>query len=122
MRYNAYIEIEFDPNSINKISDILGVNANKHINGNWIYFISIDEDGDWVDFYDVFYNILKDKIQILDEELKINKDQINIWLVLEYEGQCNFEINPNDLAKLSSLEVTLCVSCYQGNLSKKVFS
>jgi len=78
MIYSTYIEIICHESSIPLIDSIFDVKANKHLNGNWIYFVSSNEISEVYKYYDSFYLILKDKIELLEKNLGIEKNLITI--------------------------------------------
>lgn len=43
-------------------------------------------------------------------------DDIVFHLNVEYDGQCNFEIDPSLLKKLSLIDAHLAITCYQAGL------
>lgn len=58
------------------------------------------------------YLILIDKFKFL-KEIQIEKDDISLWLLYEYENQCNMEFTPIELNLLSKLDITFCISCWE---------
>jgi hypothetical protein len=45
-------------------------------------------------------------------------DEVSIWYLYEYSGQCNMEFEPQDLKRLGNLGVRLCISCWEGEKEK----
>ncbi len=43
----------------------------------------------------------------------VNDDNVLIYLTIEWKDQCNFEIAPDLLARLSKLQLTLGITCYE---------
>lgn len=73
-------------------------------------------------YYDSFYLILKDKIELLEKNLGIEKNLITIWLVIEYVDKCDFKFNHPYLLNFGSLGLQFSISCYKSDLTFSVFS
>jgi len=71
-----------------------------------------DEQISRFDFINNFLDILEPKFPEL-EKLKIERSDITIWFLYEYDQQCNMEFNPNDMKRLGENGITLCISCWQ---------
>ena len=111
MQYTYSLKIVAPKLLDKEISQILEVEPNVPI-GNWEYEI-IEKDTDPpVDFIQVFMEILEPRIDRL-LELGITRDDISVWLLYEYEDQCNMEFSPAQMSRLAQNEITLCISCYQ---------
>jgi hypothetical protein len=65
-----------------------------------------------VAFVDEFLSVLDGKYEAL-EGLGINRDRITMWVLYEYDQQCNLEFNPDALKRLGNNGISLCVSCWQ---------
>lgn len=78
----------------------------------WSYIITEEEKDSPVEFINVFTNIIhKNKNQL--KTIGVEKENITIWLYYEYDVQCNIELRPDELKKLSEAEVPFCISCWQ---------
>lgn len=101
-----------------KINSILGVQNNKKshkLNLNWIYELIHDENLPTIkesNIIEHFLNILKNKYHIL-ESINIRREDISIWMIYEYDDQCNLEFNPEILERIGRNGISLCISCYQ---------
>lgn len=81
----------------------------------WIYNVDFDS------YFKKYKknNILEYLISLLENNIKniaklgIVSSDITVWIVYEYDDQCNFEFIPNDMKRLGQLNISLCVSCYQ---------
>lgn len=95
-----------------KINKVLGV---KSLNKSSIWKFQIIEHKNTppVFFIKKAYEILKDKFEVLEKELGIEKGQITIWQIIQYRGECNFEMSPEDAKLISEMGVTFCLSCYE---------
>jgi hypothetical protein len=65
-------------------------------------------------FVDVFLGVLQDKFSAL-ENIGVARDDITIWLLYEYDDQCNLEFSARDLKLLGNARISLCVSCWQAS-------
>lgn len=63
-------------------------------------------------FADYFISILNGKEAEL-KDININMDDISIWVLYEYQGQCNLEFNSTDLKKIGNAGISLCISCWE---------
>ena len=43
----------------------------------------------------------------------ISREDISIWVLYEYEGQCNMEYDPESMKKLGESGILLCISCWE---------
>ncbi len=58
-----------------------------------------------------FLELLESKC---DDLSQIKIEDISIWYLYEYYGQCNIEFQPNILKRMSNLNITICISCWEG--------
>lgn len=115
MRTFYSLRIDTDEANYNLVSSILGVGYTSTIGG-WVYEIVVGDDDRPFDFTEEFTSLLSGKTDLL-RELNITDDNITVWVIYEYIGQCNFEFSPKELERLSSFKLTLCISCYEGGLA-----
>ena len=49
----------------------------------------------------------------------VSREDISIWVLYEYEGQCNMEYDPVSMKKIGENGIVLCISCWEkeGELS-----
>ena len=47
------------------------------------------------------------------ESIGISRENISIWILYEYEGQCNMEYDPESMKKLGESGILLCISCWE---------
>ncbi len=64
------------------------------------------------DYIEYFLDLLEENYVKLSE-FGINKNDISIWYLYEYEDQCNMEFSPQILKRLGDNSITLCISCWQ---------
>jgi len=112
MKYFYSLRIDCEESNIAIINDILQVESNYHEVG-WGLEIIQDGKEDYVDFINNFLDILESKYDSL-REIEIPRSRISIWLIYEYQDQCNLEFAPEDLKRLGNNEISLCISCYEG--------
>lgn len=92
------------------VSKILEKNP-KDLSRGWIFEVE-SSDTMYFDYINEFLDILEGKYEKL-EQIGIVKSDISIWLIYEFNQQCNFEFIPKDLKRLGENEITLCVSCFE---------
>lgn len=73
----------------------------------------IGENDPWVDVISEFLDLLIGKYELL-EKLGVTRRDISIWLLYEYDEQCNMEFAPETTLRLGQEGITLCISCWQG--------
>jgi len=69
-------------------------------------------DEDNFDFIRHFTELLESKAEVL-KTLSVSADDISLWLLYKYEGQCNLEFTPEQLSSLASKKIALCISCWE---------
>jgi len=114
------LQIAFDPSiqTFNKLTDILGVqpidnlfNFPNNIPASWAYEVIDDKTDEYYDFINIFLDILETKYSEL-EKLNIKRSDISIWLLYEYDQQCNMEFDPQRLKRLGDNGISFCISCW----------
>jgi hypothetical protein len=108
------LEIDTKPENFEKIDTILKVSRDLSKNY-WIYgIVHADAPLEITESTVIshFLNILEGNYsQLLS--LGITSTNITIWMVYEYDDQCNMEFHSEDTKRLGDNGITLCVSCYQ---------
>ncbi|MBX3165339.1 MAG: hypothetical protein KF900_12765 [Bacteroidetes bacterium] len=114
------LEIHFDPSvdTFNKLTTILGVQPSddfadfpNKIPSCWTYEVVDDKPDEYFDFINIFLDILETKYADL-EKLNIKRDDITVWMLYEYDQQCNMEFDPARLKRLGDNGIKLCISCW----------
>ena len=108
------LNIDTTPDNLEQINNLLGVKQNKNT-GIWTYELihadtplAIQEDT----VISHFLNIIEGKYdQLL--RLGIKRENITLWIIYEYDNECNMEFHSEDTKRLGENGITLCVSCYQ---------
>ncbi|MBB5031350.1 hypothetical protein [Prosthecobacter vanneervenii] len=52
----------------------------------------------------------RDRMAVVVDDLD---HAISLWVLYEYDQQCNLEFSPEDLNRLAASKAVLCVSCWQ---------
>lgn len=102
LRISCTIEDQID-----KVSNLLNKSPSQKIGNMWCLEVEERESDEYFDFV----SILKGNYKQL-ESIGILREDISIWFLYEYEGQCNMEFLPDSLKKLGENEISLCVSCW----------
>ena len=76
------------------INKILGVESNSPHKG-WELGLEEKEEDEHIPFIQYFLTVLDGKYDQL-KEIGITREDISIWMLYEYEGQCNMEFSPKD--------------------------
>lgn len=107
--YNLQIDAPKD--QYEEINIILGVESNSPHSG-WQLGRIQRENDEYIPYIDFFLSILDGKYEALGK-IGINRNDISIWKLYEYEGQCNMEFSPKDMYRLGKEGIVLCVSCWE---------
>ncbi len=110
MPYTYTLRIHAPDETHSQISKILGQNPNA--THGWAYQLEEKTEDAPIPFIDTFLDILEGKEAAL-KECGVGDEDIKIWMIYEYEGQCNMEFAPSDLKKLGEKGISLCISCYE---------
>ena len=99
-----------------QLNNVIGVSSN-FPHADWgIEIIQSDENFSGILVY--FLSLLEGKYEKL-ESIGISREDISIWVLYEYEGQCNMEYDPVSMKKIGENVIVLCISCWEkeGELS-----
>ena len=99
-----------------QLNNVIGVSSN-FPHADWgIEIIQSDENFSGILVY--FLSLLEGKYEKL-ESIGISREDISIWVLYEYEGQCNMEYDPVSMKKIGETGIVLCISCWEkeGELS-----
>lgn len=111
MKYYYSLRIRVAEDKIEQIDQILGVAQNMPYL-NWGFEILVDRTDEAFDFIDYFIGILKNNYGKL-EQIGVKREDISIWMLYEYDQQCNMEFSPDKLSKIGEEKITLCISCWE---------
>ena len=93
-----------------QLNNVIGVSSN-FPHADWgIEIIQSDENFSGILVY--FLSLLEGKYEKL-ESIGISREDISIWVLYEYEGQCNMEYDPVSMKKLGESGILLCISCWE---------
>ena len=99
-----------------QLNNVIGVSSN-FPHADWgIEIIQSDENFSGILVY--FLSLLEGKYEKL-ESIGISREDISIWVLYEYEGQCNMEYDHVSMKKIGENGIVLCISCWEkeGELS-----
>ncbi|MEO6329976.1 MAG: hypothetical protein ABIO55_13650 [Ginsengibacter sp.] len=115
------LKISFQPSieTFNAITTVLNVevpldNKFEKIPSIWEFTKTVSPEDNYFDFINNFLDILENKYDQL-KNIGINRDDISIWFLYEYDQQCNMEFNPQRMKRLGENQITLCISCYEAD-------
>lgn len=111
MKYYYSIRINCDAQKIGLINEILGLSSNMP-GHNWGYEVEEEEGDPAFLFVEKFIDVLAGKYEEL-ETINVYKSDISLWMLYEYDDQCNMEFGPSQLAELGKSELSLCISCWR---------
>ena len=77
----------------------------------WFYRVDTNDDDEPFDFINAFLDILEGKYEAL-ASLGIQREDILIWLVYEYDQQCAMEFHPQEMKRLGENGIHLNIDCY----------
>jgi len=112
MKYSYVLRINCDNSCHNEITCLLNCVPTQSTDNRWEFEIVQNCESDYVDYIKIFFDLLGNKYAQL-EQIGITRDLIVIWIYYEYDQQCNMEFLPEDLKKIGSNGISLCVSCWQ---------
>ena len=121
MKANDKLSISFSPSieTYNSISEILGrkpteqkfKNLSFEIPSLWTYEVITTEIDPYFDSINTFLNLLENKYEVLSK-IGIQKSDILIWYLYEYDKECNMEFDPIRMKRLGENGIKLCISCW----------
>lgn len=109
--YSLRINIENVTNG-NEISSILDVVESKIDKCYWELEKIENEIDPYIDYIGFFLDLLENKLDAL-EIIGVKKEDITIWLLYEYDDQCNLEFTPNQMKRIGDNGITFCISCWE---------
>lgn len=113
MEYTYILRINYEQNQLENITNILGTLPSN--NKFYWELILIQKDSEpYIDFINKFLNLLEGKYDQLSQ-IGIERDDITVWILYEYDRECNLEFSPEQMKRLGVNGITLCVSCWQSS-------
>ena len=86
--------------------------ASSRATGSWARELHEEADDTSVPFAEIFLEELGGKFEEL-RTIGVGRSDITIWLLYEYEGQCNLEFSPAELARIGNAGLSFCISCWE---------
>lgn len=112
MEISYSLRISFIEDSLKDIvSDILGIKPNMEDVDWGLEKILLDESQP---YFEYFLELLDGKFEKL-ESIGILRSDISIWVLYQYDHQCNMEFIPTTLKRLGENGIALCISCWSEN-------
>lgn len=115
------LEISFNgiSNTFSKIGEILEVKPTvtnfddvpNSIPATWTYEVVKKDEDPYFDFINIFLDLLETKYKLL-KEFNIQRSDITLWFLYEYDQQCNMEFDPVRLKRLGDNSIRLCISAW----------
>ena len=96
---------------VRQVNELLGVRSN-YSKEDWYLEVVQKEDDPPFRFIDYFLSLLEGKYERL-ESIGISREDISIWVLYEYEGQCNMKYDPVSMKKIGENGIVLCISCWE---------
>ena len=65
-----------------------------------------------------YWEVLNTLIDLVEKNIPklqlegIEKDDITLWMLCEFSGQCNLEFNPKTLERIGNNGITFCISYF----------
>ncbi|MBD8019109.1 hypothetical protein [Kaistella pullorum] len=117
MKTSYRLQITFEENlekfnALSSIFEVQPINFEDKIYTSWIY--ESEENGHYFDFVNFFIDLIELKNGAL-QKLGIERNNISLWLLYEYDQQCNMEFDPTRLKRIADNEITLCISCWENS-------
>lgn len=79
----------------------------------WTVLVDSNQSFKGISHVDDLLTMIEGKESALAEIINDIDEAISLWVLYEYEQQCNLEFSPQELKKLSANNVSLCISCWQ---------
>lgn len=110
MSSSYLLRIKIDRDNAEKISSVL---ESKPTSTLFYWEIAIEENSEnFSESINYFLNLIEKSINKLNT-IGVHNEDISIWYLYEYNEQCNMEFHPEDLKRMGSLGITLCISCWK---------
>lgn len=121
MKYhNLFIHFEDNLKTYQAITAIMGVepiefpasNRSSPSSSPWTYQVVSQDEEPYFDFINAFLDLLEQKYQLL-ESIGVQKSDILIWLVYEYDEQGSLSFSPQELSRLGESGIPLNIDCHK---------
>jgi hypothetical protein len=111
MRHFWSFKIKCEDSLRDTVTAILGVEPNVK-ESVWELEKIIKEEDPYINYVEYFLDLLEGNYEKLSL-IGVERNDISIWLLYEYDQQCNMEFLPNDMQRMGENGIVLCVSCWQ---------
>jgi hypothetical protein len=111
MRHFWSLKIRCDDSLRDAVTAILGEDPNVK-ESVWELEKIIEEEDAYVNYIEYFLDLLEGNYEKLSL-IGVERNDISIWLLYEYDQECNMEFSPDELKRMGENGIVLCVSCWQ---------
>ena len=81
---------------------------------NWTYEVIEKESDKNFDFINEFLDLIEPHLTEL-KKLDISTNDILIWKLYEYQGQCAMEFHPSEMKRLGEFGIHLNIDCWESD-------
>jgi hypothetical protein len=112
---NTYIlKIHCEQQQIETVTNIVGIPPSRNEFSYWEFMLIEKESDPYIEFVNEFLNLLEGKYEKLSK-IGVERDDIEVWMLYEYDQECNLEFSPEEMKRLGESGITLCVSCWKSS-------
>lgn len=111
MRNFWSLKIDCDHSFKNTVTTILGVEPNVK-ESVWELEKIEEEEDPYINYIEYFLDLLEGNYEKLSL-IGVEKSDISIWRLYEYDQQCNMEFSPGNMQRMGENGIVFCVSCWQ---------
>lgn len=121
MKYhNLFIHFEDELKTSQAVTTIMGVEPaefppsrySSPMSSPWTHQVISQDEEPYFDFINVFLDLLEEKYPLL-AAIGIQKSDILIWLVYEYDEQCSLSFSPQEMRRLGESGIALNIDCHK---------
>ena len=104
--------LRIDCENPDEVDRVLGTSYASSNGSSWIWELEQAESDPPTPFVDRFLALLNNKYTAL-QDAGVMRNDISVWVLYEYQQQCNLEFAALDLKRLGDEGLALCVSCWE---------
>jgi hypothetical protein len=104
------LKIDCSPSKKKQLDSILGP-SNDEFSGGWAWILD-EKSPHFPGALIYFADFITANLHTL-KNAEISMDDITLWYLYEYVGQCNMEFGPDITKKIGELGVVFCISCWE---------
>jgi len=105
-------QVRIGTDHIASIDSLLGT-VSESRDGFWIKSIHQKEGEQGVDFTKIFRDLIEPHLSSI-RQLTWSEQAISVWVLYEYDQQCNFELSADNMRDILAIEAYFCISCWEG--------